>query len=80
MNQPDIVLKCGFSFINFENVFTNNKGEKLVNSGHVHTIQEIQQPNGYYFISGFVIRQIFVSLPPYKVTLEVNNNLIFSIL
>lgn len=72
--------KCGFSVIHFDNVFRNNKGEKLVNSGHVHTVQERQQPNGYSFISGFVIRQTSVSLPPYKVTLEVGNNVILLIL
>ena len=46
----------------------------------VHTIQEIQQPNGYFSISGFVVRQTSVSLPSYKVILEVGNTLIFSIL
>lgn len=48
MDQSDIVLKCGFSVINYEKVFKNNKSVKLVNSGHVHTVKEIKQPNGFF--------------------------------
>lgn len=71
MIQPDIILKCGFSAVSNEYIFKNNKGVELVESGHVHTVKEIKQPNGYSTITGFVIRQTSVSLPPYKVILEV---------
>jgi len=72
MIQPDIILKCGFQSINYGYKFKNNKWLKLVESKHVHSVTENQQPNGYSFISSYVIRQMSVTLPPYKVTLEVN--------
>lgn len=74
MNQPDIILNCGFKGINYDCDFKNDKGIKLFESGHVNSVTEIQQPNGYSTITGFVIRQTSVSLTPYKVTLEVGMN------
>lgn len=71
MSQPDIILKCGFQSINYNYDFKNNKGIKLVESKHVHSVTEIQQPNGYSVITSFVIRRMSVTLPPYKVMLEV---------
>lgn len=71
MNQPDIILKCGFQSITYDYTFKNNKGSKLVESKHVHSVTENKQPNGYSFITSYVIRQMSVTLPPYKVTLEV---------
>ncbi|KAF0753173.1 SWIM-type domain-containing protein [Aphis craccivora] len=38
--------------------------------GHVNSVVEVQQPNGYNTITGFVIRQTSVNLTPYKVTLK----------
>lgn len=80
MVEPDIILKCGFSVINYERDFKNDKGIKLVESGHVHTVIEVKQPNGYSTITGFVIRQTSVSLPPYKVKLEVLRSDIYFII
>jgi len=71
MIQADIILKCGFQSINYSYKFKNNKGLKLAESKHVHSVTENQQPNGYSFITSYVIRQMSVTLPPYKVTLEV---------
>lgn len=71
MNQPDIILNCGFKGIKYDCDFKNDKGIKLFESGHVNSVTEVQQPNGYSTITGFVIRQTSVNLTPYKVTLEV---------
>jgi hypothetical protein len=47
MIQPDIIVKCGFQSINYGYKFKNNKGLKLDESKHVHSVTENQQPNGY---------------------------------
>lgn len=72
MLQPDIILKCGFQSVVNDFNFKNNKGIKLFESEHVHSVTEIIQPNGYSFITSYVIRQMSVTLPSYKVSLEVN--------
>lgn len=72
MIQPNVILNCGFRTINYKYDFKNNKGFKLFESGHVHTVLEVIQPNGYSIISGYVIRQTSVSLHPYKVILDVS--------
>ncbi|KAL4111922.1 hypothetical protein QTP88_015789 [Uroleucon formosanum] len=56
----------------YDYTFKNNKGSKLVESKHVHSVTENKQPNGYSFITSYVIRQMSVTLPPYKVTLEID--------
>ncbi|KAL4084013.1 hypothetical protein QTP88_029329 [Uroleucon formosanum] len=61
MNQPDIILKCGFKGIKYDCDFKNDKGIKLFESGHVNSVTEIQQANGYSTITGFVIRQTSVN-------------------
>jgi len=75
MIQPDIIFNCGFRTITYNCEFKNNKGVKLFESGHVHTVSEVQQPNGYGTINGYVIRQTSVTLPPYKVTFEVGTKI-----
>lgn len=54
MVEPEIILKCGFSVINYEHDFKNDKWIKLVESGHVH-VMEVKHPNGYSTITGFVL-------------------------
>jgi len=71
MNQLDIILNCGFKHIKYNYDFKNDKGIKHFESDHVNSVVEVQQPNGYSAITGFVIRQTSVNLTPYKVTLEV---------
>jgi len=75
MTQPDIIFNCGFRTIIYNYELKNNKGFKLFESGHVHTVSEVQQPNGYSTINGYVIRQTSVTLPPYKVTFEVGTKI-----
>lgn len=72
MTHPNVILKCGFRTIFYKCDFKNNKGRKLFESGHVHSVSEVVLPNGYCTIFGYVIRQTSVSSPPYKVTLEVS--------
>lgn len=74
MNEygADIILKCGFQSINCKTIFSNNKGENLVKSGHVINVTEvIASHNGYSMVTANVIRQTSVSMQPWKVKLEV---------
>lgn len=47
MNQPDIILNCGFKGIKYDFDFKNDKGIKFFKRSHVNSVAEVQQPNGY---------------------------------
>jgi len=73
--MADIIIKHGFQSVNFNFTFPNNKGEKLVNSGHVFNVQEIKSVFGHSNIIGYCIRQTSVTNEPWKITLEVRTRL-----
>jgi len=72
--MADLIIRCGFQSVlcNFE--FPNNKGQKLVESGHLFNVEEIKPKQTYVSsrIHGYCIRQTSVSSNPWQVTLEVS--------
>jgi len=69
--MADIITKHGFQSVNFNFTFYNNKGEKLVNSGHVLNVQEVKSIFRYSNIVGYCIKQTPVANEPWRITLEV---------
>lgn len=69
----DLIIRHGFQSISYEVSFTNDKGEKLYESGHVTNVEEVKFNYGWSNIKGTVIRQTSVTLKPWKVSLEVSN-------
>lgn len=64
-----IVIRCGFQSISFDGLrkSTIEKGKNLVKSQHVHNVEEFCGT-----IRGLVMRQTSVTMPPYKVELDVS--------
>lgn len=58
---------------NTTTVFTNKKGKHLAESGHVTHVSEMKQPNSFSIITASVIRQTSVSLPSWRVKIEVGS-------
>lgn len=71
MSNKDIVIKCGFQTIHSNYIFTNNKGKKLAESGHVNFITEVKSVNMFSVITASVIRQTSVTCQPWEVKIEV---------
>lgn len=53
--------------------FPNDKGQKLVESGHLFNVEEVKSGTEQVFsvIKGFCVRPTSVSSEPWKVVLEV---------
>jgi len=68
--MADIIIKHCFQSVSFNFNFANNKGEKLLNSGHVFNVQEVKSIIGYSNITGYCIRQTSVTNDLWKITLD----------
>lgn len=65
--MADVIIRCGFQSVlcNFE--FPNNKGQELVESGHLFDVKEIKPKQTKHVasrINGHCIRQTSVSSNP----------------
>lgn len=69
----EVRILCGFNSIklNVSKRSATEKARKLVESGHVIHVEEIQSSESSV-ITGYVIRQTSTSRMPYKVQLKVN--------
>jgi len=72
--MADLKIKCGFQPVTYNFIFPNDKGKRLVESGHLINVEEIKPATNHIAprIKGLCIRQTSVSYDPWTVILEVS--------
>ena len=76
--MADIIIRTGFENIHHKIAFhpqSERKADDLITSGHVKEIEELRNNGKSYLIRCQVIRQISVSLTPYKVQVHVRTRM-----
>ncbi|XP_060864305.1 uncharacterized protein LOC132940596 [Metopolophium dirhodum] len=72
--MADLKIKCGFQPVTYSFIFPNDKGKRLVESGHLINVEEIKPATNHIAprIKGLCIRQTSVSYDPWTVILEID--------